>query len=93
QGELTPAQARLFEAPRPRIEFYDLEKDPFELDNVAAHADYWQTARELAAVLDEWIDETNDFPPHVRVRDDHTDRMTGVWFTPEIPPLRNAEWP
>lgn len=93
RGELTDGQARLFEAPRPRIELYDLENDPYELDNLAAHDDYWQTARELAAVLDDWIRETNDFPPHVRVRDDHTDRMTGVWFSPEIPPMRNAERP
>lgn len=91
ERKLTPAQARLFEAPRPRIELYDLQKDPFELRNVAAHEDYWEKARELAAVLDEWIDKTGDFPPWTRVRDDHTDRMTGVMFSRQVPPMRNVE--
>jgi N-sulfoglucosamine sulfohydrolase len=88
-GQLTPAQQRLFEVPRPRIELYDLERDPYELRNVAGDEAYWQRARELAAVLDAWIEETGDFPPWLRVRDDHTDRMTGVWFSPKIPPMRN----
>lgn len=92
QEKLADGQARLFEVPRPRIELYDLENDPYELRNLAAHEDYWQTARELAAVLDEWIEKTGDFPPYVRIRDDHTDRMTGVWFSREIPPMRNVEW-
>jgi arylsulfatase A-like enzyme len=89
EGNLTYAQSRLFEVPRPRIEFYDLSNDPWEVSNVAAHPDYWQMARELATVLDSWMEETGDFPPHKRVRDDHTDRMTGVWFSDEIPPMRN----
>lgn len=91
KGALTHAQSRLFQVPRPRIELYDLEKDPWEVNNVAANSAYWQKARELAQRLDEWIHETGDFPPYKRIRDDHTDRMTGVWFSKEIPPMRNAE--
>lgn len=91
EKKLTHTQTRLFQVPRPRIEFYDLKKDPWEINNVAAHPDYWKRARELAVVLDEWIRETGDFPPHLRIRDDHTDRMTGVWFSKEIAPLRNLE--
>lgn len=49
----------------------------------------WELARELAAVLDRWMDETGDFPPDRRVRDDHTDRRTGVWFSEKISPMRN----
>lgn len=90
-GTLTPAQARLFEAPRPRIELYDLHADPFETTNLADSDEHWQTARELAARLDQWIEETGDFPPHTRIRDDHTDRVTGVWFSREVPPMRNVE--
>ena len=80
----------LFEVPRPRIELYDLENDPREVNNLAAHPDYWQKARELAQELDHWIQKTGDFPPYKRIRDDHTDRMTGVWFSDEIPPMRNT---
>jgi arylsulfatase A-like enzyme len=89
EGTLTHAQSRLFEVPRPRIELYDLQEDPWEASNVAADSAYWQKARELAQRLDEWSKNTGDFPPHVRIRADHTDRMTGVWFSKEIPPMRN----
>ena len=37
--------------------------------------------RELAAVLQPWMEQTDDFPAAYRVRDDNTDRVTGVLFT------------
>ena len=89
EGALTPRQARLFEAPRPRIELYDLERDPGEFNNVADEPAYQDTVRELVRVLDQWIDETGDFPPQQRRRDDNTDRITGVKFTRKIPPMWN----
>jgi arylsulfatase A-like enzyme len=90
-GTLTPGQARLFEAPRAVIELYDLERDPHEFVNLADRDEYWQLARELAQQLDRWMEETGDFPPHERVRADHTDRVTGVMYSRQIPPMRNAE--
>lgn len=89
EGTLTKAQARLFEVPRPRIEMYDLQEDPWEVDNIAASSEHWKRARELAQQLNRWRERTGDFPSHRRVRADHTDRMTGVWFSKEIPPMRN----
>jgi len=49
--------------------------------------------RALAAVLQEWIEQSDDFPAAYRVRDDDTDRITGVQFTTRIPPLRNPDVP
>ena len=49
--------------------------------------------RELAAVLQAWMEESDDFPAAYRVRDDHTDRITGVQFSTKIPPLRNVNMP
>jgi N-sulfoglucosamine sulfohydrolase len=92
-GRLTPAQQRLFEAPRARLELYDLEADPWELRNVADDPRYAKEVRELAGVLQEWIEKSNDFPAAYRVRDDNTDRVTGVPFSSKIPPLRNADVP
>jgi arylsulfatase A-like enzyme len=92
-GRLTPAQRRLFEAPRARLELYDLETDPWELRNVADEPRYAKQVRQLAAVLQEWMEQTDDFPAAYRVRDDNTDRITGVPFTSKIPPLRNPEVP
>lgn len=92
-GRLTAAQQRLFEAPRARLELYDLKADPWELRNVAGDPRYAKDLRELAAVLEKWIEESDDFPAAYRVRDDNTDRITGAAFTTRIPPLRNAEVP
>jgi N-sulfoglucosamine sulfohydrolase len=92
-GRLTVAQRRLFETPRARLELYDLRKDPWEVTNVADEPAYATTVRELAGVLESWIERTDDFPATYRVRDDNTDRITGVPFTTKIPPLRNPEPP
>jgi N-sulfoglucosamine sulfohydrolase len=92
-GRLTAAQGRLFEAPRARIELYDLAADPWELTNVADDPVYATQVRELAAVLQEWIEQSADFPAAYRVRDDNTDRVTGVPFSTKIPPMRNLDLP
>jgi N-sulfoglucosamine sulfohydrolase len=92
-GLLNPAQRRLFEVPRARLELYDLEVDPWELRNLADEVRYAKQVRELAAVLQEWMEQTDDFPAAYRVRDDNTDRITGVPFMSKIPPLRNPDVP
>ena len=92
-GHLTAAQQRLFEVPRARLELYHLSVDPWELRNVAGERRYAKPLRELAAVLEKWIEESDDFPAAYRVRGDNTDRITGVAFTNRIPPVRNAEVP
>jgi len=90
---LTAAQQRLFESPRARLELYDLDRDPWELHNVAADPRYAKQVSELAGVLQEWIERSDDFPAGYRVRDDNTDRITGITFSNKIPPLRHAELP
>jgi N-sulfoglucosamine sulfohydrolase len=92
-GRLTAAQGRLFEAPRARLELYDLAADPWELRNVADDARYAGEVRELARVLQTWMEGTDDFPAAYRMRDDNTDRITGVPFTTKIPPLRHGDVP
>jgi arylsulfatase A-like enzyme len=92
-GRLTAGQQRLFESPRARLELYDLERDPWELHNVAADPRYAREVAELARVLQEWMEQSDDFPAAYRVRDDNTDRITGIPFSSRIPPLRNPELP
>jgi N-sulfoglucosamine sulfohydrolase len=92
-GRLTLAQRRLFEAPRARLELYDLQADPWEIRNVADDPRYANEVRELAGVLQRWMEESDDFPAAYRIRDDNTDRITGVPFTTKIPPLRNPDVP
>jgi arylsulfatase A-like enzyme len=92
-GRVTPAQRRLFEAPRARVELYDLARDPWELTNLADHPAHAARVRQLAAVLQAWMEATDDFPATYRTRDDHTDRIRGVQFSPKIPPLRDSVVP
>jgi arylsulfatase A-like enzyme len=92
-GRLTAAQRRLFEVPRARLELYDLKTDPWELHNVADLPAYANVVRRLASVLQKWMETSGDFPAAYRVRDDNTDRVTGVQFNTRIPPLRNVDLP
>jgi arylsulfatase A-like enzyme len=92
-GRLTPAQRRLFEVPRARLELYDVKRDPWELRNLAGDPAYAGEVRKLTTVLQEWMEQTDDFPAAYRIRDDHTDRMTGVQFDTRIPPLRKTALP
>ncbi|MEM9663929.1 MAG: sulfatase [Bacteroidota bacterium] len=90
-GTLTPAQARLFETPRPRVELYDLDNDPHELRNLAPDPAYRDTVQALMATLETWMTDTGDVPPHQRRRHDNIDRLTGVKFTLTNPPMYNHD--
>jgi len=92
-GRLTPAQQRLFESPRARLELYDLDRDPWELRNVAGDPRYAKELEELSSALEQWMESSDDFPAAFRIRDDNTDRITGMPFSTRIPPLRNSELP
>jgi len=91
RGELTPAQRLLFAAPRPEIEFYDTLADPYELENLAGRAEFKDELQAHFAALEAWRETTGDFPPTRRRRGDHTDRVTGVHFTTEIPPMTDRD--
>ena len=60
KGELTPEQARFMADKRPPEELYDLEKDPFELYNLAENSEYEKTLSDLRNKLENWITESND---------------------------------
>jgi arylsulfatase A-like enzyme len=60
QGKLTPDQARLLAPTRPREELYDLNTDPYEINNLAEQSEYADTLVMLRAALDAWQMETND---------------------------------
>ena len=76
-GMLNKHQSRPFIAPREKEELYDLEKDPYELHNLAADPKYKKILAEHSAALEAWIKETSDYIPSVRTPDDF-DRLTGA---------------
>jgi arylsulfatase A-like enzyme len=54
-----------FQRPRPVLEFYDLEKDPAELNNVADSPEYRDQQQTLIAALQEKMILDHDFVPPV----------------------------
>ena len=60
QGKLTPAQAVLAAPTMPPEELYDLVTDPHETNNLARSLSHQPTVLRLRAVLDKWIEDTND---------------------------------
>ena len=59
KGELNEAQAPFFSDYRPAEEFYDLNKDPYELNNLADSEDYKSQKEVLKNQLDKWLKETD----------------------------------
>ncbi len=59
-GMLNEKQARWLRPTKPEEELYDLQNDPFELNNLAAVPEMQDTLVHLRSVLNEWIVETND---------------------------------
>ncbi len=63
-GKLSPAlYRRYFQKPRPEEEFYDLEKDPGEMNNLAKDPNYKAQLLRLQELLSRWMIKTHDFLP------------------------------
>ncbi len=63
-GELDSIQTRFMATGRPAEELYDLENDPFEINNLASTDDYKGVLDELRSRLDEWLEvyDIADYP-------------------------------
>lgn len=59
-GKLNNDQASWLHPTKPTEELYDLENDPYELNNLAQLAEMQDTLLMLRSVLKDWINETND---------------------------------
>jgi arylsulfatase A-like enzyme len=65
-GKLKPEHDRAyFQQPRPVVEFYDLEKDPAELNNLAGNPEYRDAQQTLVAAMQEKMVIDHDFVPPV----------------------------
>lgn len=92
-GKLNADQARFFRTERPAEELYDLENDPYELNNLANTDDYASVQAEYAGILDSWIEETNDQGQY-QENIEGLKLMLGIWgahaTNPEYEPLRQS---
>ncbi|MEW6998383.1 sulfatase [Colwelliaceae bacterium BS250] len=59
-GKLNATQALLFAPQRPAEELYNLDKDPFEINNLAGSEAHTAKLVELRKVLANWIIQTDD---------------------------------
>ncbi len=85
---LTKAQSRLFEVPRVEYEFYDLDKDPYEINNLIEDPNVYEIIENLKIELEMWMDQTGDFSSKIRQRPDTVDRYTGE----VLDKVRLPEW-
>lgn len=76
-GKLNRAQAMLFDFPRPSIELYNVQVDPWETHNLAGEEGYIEQIRNLGKQLKKWQDATGDHPSYKRRAIDNVDRVTG----------------
>ena len=60
KGELPPEQAAFMSPVKPEFELYDMQADPFELNNLAEDTEYDEVREELLAGLNKWREEIND---------------------------------
>jgi len=59
QGKLPATQTAYYEE-KPEEELFDLENDPFELNNLAGDPDHEDTITAFRAKLNDWIERTGD---------------------------------
>ncbi len=92
ENRLDPKQALFFAENRPSEELYDLKNDPYELNNLARNPDYQDELKKHAAVLEQWIIDTDDKGQYPE-DEENLKLMLGIWgdhaVNPEYQPLRN----
>ena len=76
EGKLTEEQMDSFIAPRSAEELFDVEKDPYQMNNVADDPAYAEALAEMRNALDKWIIDTDDKMPE-NPTPDKFDRITG----------------
>jgi arylsulfatase A-like enzyme len=63
KGQITEIQADIFVNPRPQEEFYDINADPFQFNNLASNTEFANEMERLKRVLQNWMNETGDNIP------------------------------
>ena len=60
EDKLNDKQKFWFNTPKPKEEFYDLNNDPYELNNLINDPNYADMIQSFSNKLELWIKETND---------------------------------
>jgi arylsulfatase A-like enzyme len=79
--------------PRPGEELYDLGSDPLECRNLAVEPRYAQQLERMRALLEAWMDETDDQPLAELAYLSPTEQFPGGWFGRAEDPAPNSRPP
>lgn len=60
EGKLTKVQRLWFRQQKDSIEFFDLQNDPYEFNNLADKAEYQDKIAEMKLALNQWMESTDD---------------------------------
>ena len=80
EGKLTPAQQLFMATRRPEEELFDIQADPWEVNNLAASPKHQAVLKQMRGRLDLWIKDTNDRgeqPEDPAVQKRYEDQMKG----------------
>ena len=69
-GELTDEQKVIFDEPRPEYELYDVQADPYEMNNLASDEAFAETLAAMKAQLAEAREASGDKDPEFRTPDE-----------------------
>jgi len=81
-GELNEKQELWFAQSKPEEELYDLDVDPYELNNLIDDPAYEYKAEELRTALNEWMDDIDD-----KGLIPETEMISAMWEGNEKPPV------
>lgn len=91
ENKLDAVQDRFFLNERPAEELYDLNNDPFEINNLARDPQYSEVVSEYSDVLNQWIIQTDDKGQYPE-NQEGLKLMLGIWgenaINTEYEPLR-----
>ena len=76
--KLNAIQNRFMSDDRPAEELYNLQNDPYELNNLAANPEYNKVLKGYAHILENWIVETNDKGQYPE-DEENLKLMLGIW--------------
>ena len=85
----------MFQHPRPVEELYDLENDPYEIENLAKNTEHKSTLERLRKALDNWRNDFGDMgeiPEEQMVRQWWPDGVQPQTATPIFIPISNSNF-
>ena len=103
KGELNDAQEHFRLKSRPEEELYDLQNDPYEVNNLANDENHATILNDLRTKLDTWIEETGDMgetpePDHIiaywkeNMKESYNDKMESRGLSPDISDADYVGW-